>query len=258
MNAKVFFLLFFIPAISFSLNAQLKVEDNNTVRLGNKNLLIYLDSRGRTGQAKDFIFEPNLQSNGLILEQGLSESSGLYLGLHSINMWSPANTGAIIRFCDEDRMSANGNVYDAAVSMINSTGEYLSLSDSTQKENILPLNNSLNKILKMQGKTYYYKEPVKKSESLSSEITIADSNIKATKFSQKKVGFLAQEIETVIPEAVETKEGGMKYINYSAIIPVLTEAMKEQQNLIDAQNKKIELLEQQIKQLSISISDKKL
>lgn len=50
---------------------------------------------------------------------------------------------------------------------------------------------------------------------------------------RKKVGFIAQELEEIFPEAVYTTTEGMKAIAYSEIIPLLVEAIKEQQNEID-------------------------
>lgn len=58
------------------------------------------------------------------------------------------------------------------------------------------------------------------------------NKIKAEK-KRKKAGFIAQELEEVFPEAVYTLPNGKKAIAYSEIIPLLVEAIKEQQNEID-------------------------
>ena len=51
------------------------------------------------------------------------------------------------------------------------------------------------------------------------------------------LGFLAQEAEEIIPEAVRYDEVNDIYsMEYTAIIPVLVEAMKEQQAIIEVQN----------------------
>jgi hypothetical protein len=39
-------------------------------------------------------------------------------------------------------------------------------------------------------------------------------------------GFIAQEVETVLPHAVHTDERGIKSINYSTVIPFLVESIK--------------------------------
>jgi hypothetical protein len=48
------------------------------------------------------------------------------------------------------------------------------------------------------------------------------------------LGFIAQEVESIVPEAVRYDEANDIYsMEYNAIIPVLVEAMKEQQNMIE-------------------------
>ena len=46
-------------------------------------------------------------------------------------------------------------------------------------------------------------------------------------------GVIAQEIESILPEAVQTRESGMKAVRYEKIIPLLIEAIKEQQKQIN-------------------------
>ncbi len=96
-------------------------------------------------------------------------------------------------------------------------------SDATAKENITPLNSSVNrissqksidKIKKLQGVNYTWKED---------------------RGGRMQAGFLAQDVEAVIPEAVLTNDSTQsKALAYSAIIPYLVEAIKEQQAEIDA------------------------
>jgi peptidoglycan hydrolase CwlO-like protein len=63
--------------------------------------------------------------------------------------------------------------------------------------------------------------------------------------SDRHVGVLAQELEAVLPEAVETGEDGYKSVNYSQITPLLIEAVKEQQQQIETlKNDKAELQSQ--------------
>ncbi len=80
----------------------------------------------------------------------------------------------------------------------------------------------------------------------------------------KQYGFIAQEIEAILPELVtradkpEIKDSKgnliskgveLKAVNYDGIIPVLTKAMQEQQVVIDEQQKVNENLQQQINEL---------
>ena len=95
---------------------------------------------------------------------------------------------------------------------------YVYNSDAAFKENIEPLENSLDTILKLEGVKYTLKESGKSS-----------------------IGFIAQDVEKVIPEFVEGDEG-FKGVNYGQMVAVLTEAMKEQQKQIQELRAEIEEL----------------
>ena len=55
----------------------------------------------------------------------------------------------------------------------------------------------------------------------------------------KQIGLIAQDVEETLPEVVATGSDGYKSISYEKIVPVLIEAIKEQ-------NKRIELLEKKL------------
>jgi hypothetical protein len=70
------------------------------------------------------------------------------------------------------------------------------------------------------------------------------------------IGFLAQEMEKVIPEVVRTSVNGTKAIAYTDLIAVLVEAMKEQQVTIDKLNQRLTNIESTpISKVSKVISD---
>lgn len=93
-------------------------------------------------------------------------------------------------------------------------------SDARFKKNVSPISNGLQKILAMNGVTYDWRRD-----------EFPDRNF----LSGKQYGLIAQELEKVIPELVDTDEDGWKSIEYSHIVPVLIEAIKEQQAIIDGQ-----------------------
>jgi hypothetical protein len=67
---------------------------------------------------------------------------------------------------------------------------------------------------------------------------------------KNRLGFIAQDLEKIVPEAVLYEEDADKYyIEYSAIIPVIVEAMKEQQTTIEGQQATIEKLTARIETL---------
>jgi hypothetical protein len=66
---------------------------------------------------------------------------------------------------------------------------------------------------------------------------------------EKQIGVIAQEIEEVVPELVVTDNEGFKSVKYENITPLLIEAMKEQQSIIDSQQQRIEKLEKMVEEL---------
>lgn len=65
---------------------------------------------------------------------------------------------------------------------------------------------------------------------------------------KKHFGFMAQQLEEVIPELVHraTNEEGSLSINYTELIPILIKALQEQQQHIHHQNIKIDAIEKRI------------
>ena len=108
-------------------------------------------------------------------------------------------------------------------------------SDKRLKENIINIDNALQKVLTLNGVTFDWKQEVK------------DLGFEPT--SWHECGVLAQEVEAVLPEAVEIapfdydwkaedgshSKSGQKYltVKYEKLVPLLIEAIKEQQNQID-------------------------
>ena len=60
------------------------------------------------------------------------------------------------------------------------------------------------------------------------------------------LGFIAQDLKKVFPELVEQDSTGYFYVDYVGLIPVIIEALKEQQTIIDAQSSKIKELEKKV------------
>ena len=119
-----------------------------------------------------------------------------------------------------------------------STGGYSS-SDAKLKKDVRVIDNAMAKINQLQPRTYTFKTDEYKYMGLPSE---------------QQYGFIAQELEQVFPEMVKEvqqpidndyKKNGMltfKAINYTEMIPVLTQAIQEQQKQIESQKAEIEVL----------------
>jgi hypothetical protein len=114
-----------------------------------------------------------------------------------------------------------------------STGAFLS-SDVRYKKNISEIENPLDKIMKIRGTSFEFRSDEFK------DYQFADG---------RQFGFIAQELENVFPEVVKTESDGYKSVNYSGMIPVLLESIKEQQLQIESQQKQIDELKQAVELL---------
>jgi hypothetical protein len=131
------------------------------------------------------------------------------------------------------RIAANGNVAIGTTSTttyklnvngtVNASGGYTQVSDVRMKTNIRLLSYGLREVMNLQPVSFNWKDPG---------------------LTENKIGFIAQDVRKIIPEVVvgdESKETiGM---SYAELVPVLVNAIKEQQQQIEELNKRIKALE---------------
>jgi hypothetical protein len=94
-------------------------------------------------------------------------------------------------------------------------------SDARFKTNVTPIVNPLQKVLALRGVNFDWKT----------------TEFPARSFSENRsVGFIAQEVEKVLPEVVQTEKNaeGYKSVQYDKVVALLVEAIKEQQMQIDS------------------------
>ena len=93
------------------------------------------------------------------------------------------------------------------------------------KKNIVTIDNSLIKLQNLRGVYFDWRT----------------EEFKERKFdTTRQVGLIAQEVERAIPELVSADKEGFKSVEYSKVVAVLIEAMKEQQKIITTQQKEID------------------
>ena len=104
------------------------------------------------------------------------------------------------------------------------------VSDERLKENIQPLGNALDKVLTLNGFTYNFNET---GQSLGFDGTATH------------IGVSAQQVQEVVPEAVKPAPIDSNYltVQYEKLVPLLIEAIKEQQDTITNLQNRIEILE---------------
>ena len=134
---------------------------------------------------------------------------------------SSDNIPVYIGTSEEFRFSTNGTFHaDGDVIGFSSTIS----SDKRLKENIVDTKYGLNDVLKLRGVDFNWKEKLNK---------------------RQEVGLIAQEVQEVVPELVKEVDelnGEEKFlaVDYAKLVPVLVEAIKDQQEQINQLKKQIE------------------
>lgn len=76
------------------------------------------------------------------------------------------------------------------------------------------------------------------------------------RYTRKRIGFLAQELQAYYPELVREDGDGMLSINYTGLIPVIVEAIKEQDKIINELKQEVKSLQSAM--LSIGVTREEL
>ena len=105
-------------------------------------------------------------------------------------------------------------------------GDVTISSDIRLKSNIVSLGSTLSKLLLIDGKSY----------TMNSD-------------GKDKIGVLAQEVQEVFPELVGEDTEGMLTVNYQGLVPVLINALKEQESKINDQQNQIDELKNLVNRL---------
>ena len=155
-----------------------------------------------TGQTPNWLKAASLESTGNLTVGGLFASYGKSLSC-------PNGWGCGVHTYD---IYADGAIH--ADKWIEANAFYYT-SDASLKTNVYSLENSLEKVMNLEGVSFNWKDGGKSS-----------------------IGLIAQDVEKVLPEVVNT-DNGLKYIDYGKLTALLIEAIKEQQ-------KEIELLKAEI------------
>ena len=150
---------------------------------------------------------------------------GLFITGEDVNYFSNKvgmGTSSLVTI-GTDRLYVNGTARSSAWNLI---------SDSRFKTNVKQLSGALNKLKMLKGVSYNWRVDEFKDRGFNRET---------------QIGFIAQEVEKVLPELVSTSTDGYKAMNYNGMTAVLVEGVNDQQ-------KKIEELELVIEELKSKLS----
>ncbi len=115
-----------------------------------------------------------------------------------------------------------------------SGGTWASSSDVRLKKNITTYENALNTIMQFRGVSYDWRV----------------DEFPQQRFSEgRQFGFIAQEVEEIVPDLVKEGPDGFKGVEYSKFTPIIVEAIKEQQIQIEELKAENEALKQKLNEI---------
>jgi hypothetical protein len=185
---------------------------------GNKSLFIYedgMDAFGLGGANSEFrIFGAASGTNHLSFGKYVKSSNTF---TEQMRISNAGNVG-IGTTSPNEKLEVNGNIRltglnggGTTTASIDNAGNIIrTASDERLKTQIAPLEGSLERILKVQGVSYYWKN----QESFGSA---------------KDIGFIAQDLEKVVPEVVKQSPDSehRRSVSYANMVAILVEAIKE-------------------------------
>ena len=118
-----------------------------------------------------------------------------------------SNTGSTVVFRDGSGNFSMGALTCTSVSASGDVVAYAT-SDERLKDNITPIENSLEKVGKLKGYEF-------------------DWNNKQDIYVGHDIGVIAQEVEKVAPELVQERDDGYKAVKYEKLVPLLINAINE-------------------------------
>ena len=126
-------------------------------------------------------------------------------------------------------------------------------SDGRLKQDVKEIVSGMDRISALRGVSFRYKpgeeQPVSAVANENGHAGYASSDIKRqieAENARERIGFIAQEVESVVPEVVRTLPDGTKTVMYTDLIPLLVEGMKEMQATIERQEERIAELEESL------------
>jgi len=177
---------------------------------------IVLDAAGNDVLFKDagtHIGTINMSSSNLTIESSVSDKDIIFKG---------KDGGSTITALTLD-MSAGGNA--SFTGSITAAADITAFSDERLKEDIKPLEGSLEKVQAIEGVSFVKKNDEDKKQN---------------------IGFIAQQLKEVLPEVVHENEDGIHSVAYGNITALLVEAVKEQQEIISQLEERITNLENRL------------
>ncbi|RHO73857.1 tail fiber domain-containing protein [Parabacteroides sp. AF48-14] len=269
-------LLFVLASLFSNVNAQLRVLSDGRVQAGPN-----IPSLDQGKQASLLVLgsKDNIGTGAIIALGDFGTNSkntfwGEYGNTDSDQLWFQGRLGYYLTYGNQ--ASTVISYYDPAknsnfvfntnlrVNGVNIT------SDARMKDNIQPIENPIDILSRVDGVSYTYRLSEIQNNRKSGENAFPETSETATnevntaltekeqrnerikkeieqrekeEANRKRIGFMAQDIQKVLPELVQTDEKGIMSIDYIGFIPLIVESLKQMQQTIQDQQKEIETLQ---------------
>ena len=208
--------------ITHTLSIGQSVGTSDTVAFGRVNLGSTVGSTFITG-------DPVMTANGYIMAKAIVNTSETGTSPAAITFGDGSTLGS-----DQISLVTNGQnaIYiDSSQNVhipngdLRATNDVIAFysSDKRLKDNIVRIENPLEKVGKIGGYTF-------------------DWNDKQETYTGKDVGVIAQEIQEVLPELVTERDNGYLAVKYEKIVPLLIESIKELKQEVDEIKQKCDCL----------------
>lgn len=214
---KVFILILALFGLFGISNAQIKLHSNGQISFQSTTTTggVQIDASGKSS------FEPDNSESFTYLTMAKAQSS-------LVKVWC-------IDYRTNPPTNPRNRFYVTGIGNVYSNGVY-SIIPGNDNKGHYPIENASDLLSTLNG--YYFDNhefdgfepdfidnPNIAPEAI--EGLMKDLNI------DKSLGLSVDDLESVLPEAIRHDPEGMVYINYSALVPVLVEAFKEQQAKIE-------------------------
>lgn len=190
-------LILVVLIVSATVNAQVKYDSNGRFTIGNTTPYSF--------------YAQTIMGNGM------------YFKCKTSNFFQIDVTPAATRLASHYDQVVFYNTQSSVYNSIQVKNVY-NYSDARAKSNIKSLNNGLSSILKLRPVSYTFADK-------------ADKSVFKVGGDGLEIGLLAQEVEAVLPNIVLTDPDGKKLINYTAIIPIMIDAIKALQQEVEVLKK---------------------
>jgi hypothetical protein len=278
MKTKITIIVSFLFIVSFSSYSQIKIYNTSgKVDVGtitpstvsnDPNNVLTMHLFGNIGNYRagsklafgDFGSYGSYSMNAFVGEYKDTDCDKLWLhGKNGIYLtWNRGDN--IIGYWDvsqSDRFTFNCDVY--------ANGTLKLTSDARLKTNVNKIKNSMSQLRKLNGVSYNLLKKndetnidTMQSVEINDAIQLSEKEQKDKVFFEaltakmkantpKRMGFIAQDLQKVFPELVDKDSAGYFSVDYIGLIPVIVEALKEQDSIIAFQTTQIEALQTLVK-----------